>query len=66
MRQGAKITVGRMMSGKTTRFARALHLAATALRNNKSALGAFIGRMGSRIDKTMAVAATAHKLARPI
>jgi hypothetical protein len=65
---GTKITGGKVMSGKTARVvnrtAQALRLAAAALRSSKSALGAYFRRMCSRMDKSKAVAAAAHKLAR--
>ena len=41
-------------------------LAAAALRNSQSALGAYFRRMSSRMDKPKAVTAAAHKLARLI
>jgi len=65
---GTKIAGGTVMSGKTRRVvnraAQALRLAAAALRCSKSALGADIRRMCSRMDKPKAVTAAAHKLAR--
>lgn len=65
---GTKITGGKVMSGKTkrcaNRAAQALKLAAAALRTSQSALGAYFRRMCSRMDKSKAVAAAAHKLAR--
>ncbi len=67
---GTKITGGKVMSGKTKRVvnraAQALRLAAAALRSSKSALGAYYRRMCSRMDKSKAVTAAAHKLARLI
>lgn len=67
---GTKITGGKVMSGKTkrcaNRAAQALRLAAAALRTSKSALGAYFRRMCSRMDKSKAVTAAAHKLARLI
>jgi hypothetical protein len=67
---GTKITGGKVMSGKTKRCAnhaaQALKLAAAALRPSQSALGAYFRRMCSRMDKSKAVAAAAHKLARLI
>ena len=67
---GTKITGGKVMSGKTKRFAnraaQALRLAAAALRSSKSALGAYFRRLCSRMDKPKAVTAAAHKLARLI
>ena len=67
---GTKITGGKVMSSKTKRVAnraaKALRLAAAALRSSQSALGAYFRRMCSRMDKPKAVAAAAHKLARLI
>ena len=67
---GTKITGGKVISGKTKRCAnhaaQALKLAAAALRTSRSALGAYFRRMCSRMDKSKAVAAAAHKLARLI
>ena len=67
---GTKITGGKVMSGKTKRVvnraAQALRLAAAALRSSKSALGAYVRRLCSRMDKPKAVTAAAHKLARLI
>lgn len=58
------------MSGKTARTvnraAQALRLSAAALRKSQSALGAYFRRMCARMDKSKAVTATAHKLARLI
>jgi transposase len=67
---GTRITGGKVLSGKTkrcaNRAAQALRLAAAALRNSQSALGAYFRRLCSRMDKPKAVAAAAHKLARLI
>lgn len=67
---GTKITGGKVMSGKTKRCAdravQVLRLATAALRTSQSALGAYFGRMCSRMDKPKAVTAAAHKLARLI
>jgi transposase len=67
---GTKITGGKVMSGKTkcsaNRAAQALRLAASALRTSQSALGAYFRRLCSRMDKSKAVTAAAHKLARLI
>ena len=56
------------MSGKTKRVAnraaQALRLAAAALCNSQSALGAYFRRMCARMDKPKAVTAAAHKLAQ--
>jgi transposase len=67
---GTKITGGKLMSGRTkkvvNRAAQALKLAAAALRSSKSALGAYFRRMCARMDKSKAITAAAHKLARLI
>lgn len=67
---GTKISGGKVLSGKTkrsaNRVARALKLAAAALRTSKSALGAYYRRMCARMGKSKAVTAAAHKLARII
>ncbi|MGC4077201.1 MAG: transposase [Rubrivivax sp.] len=67
---GTKITGGKVMSGKTrptaNRAAQALRLAAAALCTSQSALGAYYRRLCARMDKTKAVTAAAHKLARLI
>jgi transposase len=67
---GTKISGGKVLSGKTkrsgNRVARALKLAAAALRTSQSALGAYYRRLCARMDKGKAVTAAAHKLARII
>jgi transposase len=67
---GTKITGGKVMNGKTkrsaNRAAQALRLAASALRTSQSALGAYFRRLCSRMDKSKAITAAAHKLARLI
>jgi transposase len=67
---GTRITGGKVLSGKTKRVAnraaQALRLAAAALRSSQSALGAYFRRMCARMDKSKAVTAAAHKLARLI
>ena len=67
---GTRITGGKVMSGRTkrcaNRAAQALRLAAAALRTSQSALGAYFRRMCSRMDKSKAITAAAHKLARLI
>lgn len=67
---GTKISGGKILSGKTrrtnNRAAQALRIAAAALRNSKSALGAYHRKMLARMDNAKAVTATAHKLARII
>jgi transposase len=67
---GTKITGGRRLSGKTkasaNRAAGALRLAAQALFNSQSALGAYLRRQRARLGAPKAITATAHKLARLI
>jgi transposase len=67
---GTKVSGGKRLSGKTAlcanRAARALKLAATALRTSQSALGAYYRRLCGRMDKPKAITAAAHKLARII
>lgn len=67
---GTKISGGKVLSGKTkrsaNRAARALKLAAAALRTSQSALGAYFRRLTARMDKPKAITAAAHKLARII
>jgi transposase len=67
---GTKISGGKVLSAATkrtaNRLAQALRMAATSLRNSKSALGAYYRRLCSRLDKAKAITATAHKLARLI
>ena len=46
------------------RAATALRLAAGSLHRSRSALGAFLRRMKSRLGKAAGITATAHKLAR--
>ena len=48
------------------RAAQAFRLAAAALRSSKSALAAYFRRMCSRMDKSKAITAAAHNLARLI
>jgi transposase len=63
-----KKTGGKVKSSRTrpgsNRAAQALRLAANSLQRNKSALGAFLRRMKSRMGAAKAVTAAAHKLAR--
>jgi transposase len=63
-----KKTGGKVKSSRTrrgvNRAAQALRVAANALWNSRSALGAYYRRMKSRLGAAMAVTATAHKLAR--
>lgn len=65
---GNKVTGGKRLSGKTkssaNRAAAALRLAAYALANSKTALGAFYRRLRNRLGAPKAITATAHKLAR--
>ncbi len=67
---GSKISGGKRLSGKTkpsaNRAAAALRLAAQALSNSKSALGAYFRRQRARLGAAKAITATAHKLARRI
>lgn len=67
---GTKITGGKRISGKTkrtaNRAAQALKMAAASLLKSQSALGAYYRRMCARLDKSKAVTAAAHKLARLI
>jgi len=67
---GNKVSGGKILSSKTkpmaNRVATALRLAAFALSNSKSALGAYYRRMRSRHSAPKAITATAHKLARLI
>jgi transposase len=63
-----KKTGGKVKSSRTrpgsNRAAQALRLAANSLQRNRSALGAFVRRMKSRMGAGKAVTAGAHKLAR--
>ncbi len=65
---GTRITGGKVMNGKTKRVAnraaQALRMAASSLRSSQSSLGAYFRRMCSRMDKSKAITAAAHKLAR--
>ncbi|HGG64237.1 MAG TPA: IS110 family transposase [Rhodobacteraceae bacterium] len=67
---GNKISGGKILSSKTkptaNRAAAALRMAAFALSNSQSALGAYYRRMRSRHGAPKAITATAHKLARLI
>ena len=56
---GAKITGGKVMSGKTKRCANQ-----AALRSSKPSLAAYYRRLCARMDKGKAVTTTAHELAR--
>ena len=67
---GTNITGGRRRSGwqplKAHRAATIFRIAATNLRNSKSALGAFLRRKRAQFGPARAITATAHKLARII
>ncbi len=67
---GNKISGGRVLTRRTqrssNRAARALRMAAFALANSRSALGAYYRRMRARLGAPKAITATAHKLARLI
>lgn len=64
---GNKVSGGKKLSGKSkrskNRVASTLRMAASTLYRNKSALGAFLRRLKSRLGPSKAIAATAHKLA---
>ncbi|MFN0188902.1 MAG: IS110 family transposase [Bacteroidia bacterium] len=64
---GNKISGGKILSGKTVksdnRVAQALRLAANAVRNTDTAIGAYFRRMRSKFGPAKAITATAHKLA---
>jgi transposase len=65
-----RISGGKVLSRHTRHVvnpvADALRIAASTLKNNKSALGAFFRRMKARLGPASAITATAHKLARLI
>jgi transposase len=65
---GTRISGGKVLSARTGRSgnqaAQALRLAASALRNSQSALGAYYRRLASRLDTPAVITAVAHKLAR--
>lgn len=67
---GTKKSGGKLLNGKTqpsaNRAAKALRLAASALHNSHSALGAYFRRQKARLGAAKATTATAHKLARLI
>jgi len=67
---GNKRSGGKTLSGRTkpcaNRAAAALRLAANTLYRSKTALGAFLRRMKSRLGAPKAITAAAHKLARMI
>ncbi|MHB9005163.1 MAG: transposase [Coriobacteriia bacterium] len=62
-----KVTGGRLISSHTrkvnNRFATSLRMAASALSNSKSALGAEFSRLRARLGPAKAITAMAHKLA---
>jgi transposase len=60
---GGKVKSSRTRSG-ANRAATALCLAAGSLHRSRSALGAYLRRMKSRLGKAAGITATAHKLAR--
>ncbi len=65
---GSRITGGKVKSSQTrcvvNRAANAFRMAAQALKNSRSALGAFYRRLRSRLGTPKAITATAHKIAR--
>jgi len=65
---GSKISGGKVLSSATkpvaNKAAAALRMAAFTLFNSKSALGAYLRRLRSRVGAPKAITATAHKLAR--
>src|ERR1035441_2105206 len=65
---GTKVSGGKVLSTATKQVANkaaaALRMAAFALINSKSALGAYIRRQRARLGASKAITATAHKLAR--
>lgn len=65
---GTKVSGGKVLSSRSkqvaNRAAAALRMAAFSLTNSKSALGAYLRRLRSRLGAPKAITATAHKLAR--
>jgi transposase len=65
---GTKVSGGKVLSSATkpvaNKAAAALRMAAFALFNSKSALGAYLRRQRARLGAPKAITATAHKLAR--
>jgi transposase len=65
---GSRITGGKVKSSQTrcvvNRAANAFRMAAQALKNSRSALGAFYRRLRTRLGTPKAITATAHKIAR--
>lgn len=67
---GTQISGGKLLSRASkhtaNRAAQVLRLTAMGLRKSQTSLGAYYRRMLSRVDKSKAITATAHKLARLI
>jgi len=65
---GTKISGGKVLNSATkpsaNKAAQALRMAAFALFNSKSALGAYLRRQRTRLGAPKAITATAHKMAR--
>lgn len=65
---GSRLTGGKVKSSQTrcvvNRAANAFRMAAQALKNSRSALGAFYRRLRNRLGAPKAITATAHKIAR--
>lgn len=65
---GSKISGGKMINSRSKRSANraaaALRMAAFAVSNSKSAVGAYYRRLRARLGAPKAITATAHKLAR--
>lgn len=66
---GSRITGGKVKSSQTRcvvhRAANAFRMAAQALKNSRSASGAFYRRLRTRLGTPKAITATAHKAVRP-
>lgn len=65
-RKRAIQVLSRLTKRCANRAARALRLAAAALRSSQSALAAYLRRVCARMGKPKAVTAAAHRLARLI
>ncbi len=67
---GNKVSGGKRISGKSkpsaNRAAATLRMAASTLYRNKTALGAYLRRLKSRLGPAKAITATAHKIAKII
>jgi transposase len=67
---GNKVSGGKRLSGKTkpsaNRAAATLRMAASTLYRSKTALGAYLRRLKSRLGPSKAITATAHKIAKII